>query len=358
MAEKRMISKQIIDSDTFLDMPLSAQALYFHLLMRADDDGFVDNSKKIVRMICASEDDLKLLIAKRYLLVFETGVVVVKHWRVHNYIKNDRYIKTSHIDEYAMLDLLPNREYKIKENCPQVYPQDFTQAEIMENNESYPQDNAQCFQQTYPQNNQNRFQSGSKVVPSRFQSDSETTPEWNHRLDKIRLDKISIDEDRADETTADAESSSSDIIINDDITKKVVDEYSRLLPALNQADITDRLKKLIHDAGKPVEYYTRVFETAAKSRYLSSTHDGGWSCSLEWLCKPENAEKVLSGKYADFDKAKTVKADAARQGVEVVNGVESGFDTESAFEAALRRGMAKAGTDVDMDKVISDMRGE
>ena len=321
MAEKRMISKQIIDSDTFLDMPLSAQALYFHLLMRADDDGFVDNSKKIVRMICASEDDLKLLIAKRYLLVFETGVVVVKHWRVHNYVKTDRYIKTSHIDEYAMLDLLPNREYKVKENCPQVYPQDFTQAEIMENNESYPQDNTQSFQQTYPQNNQNRFQNGSNVVPSRFQSDSETTPEWNHRLDKIRLDKISIDEDRADETTADAaESSSSSSTEEDDILEAVITELI---------------------CGRSLDYFRELFAKAAESPFLSEVREGQWSCSLEWLMKPDNSEKVMSGMYArykpfltDPEPSQTYTSDA---------GVMEGFDTSTMFEAALRRGMAGGG---------------
>lgn len=339
MAEKRMISKQIIDSDTFLDMPLSAQALYFHLLMRADDDGFVDNSKKIVRMICASEDDLKLLIAKRYLLVFETGVVVVKHWRVHNYIKNDRYIKTSHIDEYAMLDLLPNREYKVKENCPQVYPQDFTQAEIMENNESYPQDNAQCFQQTYPQNNQNRFQSGSKVVPSRFQSDSETAPEWNHRLDKIRLDKISIDEDRADETTADAESSSSSSPEEDEIAEAVIAEFGRALPGLKAPAKVEKLKGLI--CGRSLDYFRELFAKAAESPFLSEVREGQWSCSLEWLMKPDNSEKVMSGMYArykpprtDPEPSQTYTSDA---------GVMEGFDTTTMFEAALRRGMAGGG---------------
>lgn len=337
MAEKRMISKQIIDSDTFLDMPLSAQALYFHLLMRADDDGFVDNSKKIVRMICASEDDLKLLIAKRYLLVFETGVVVVKHWRVHNYIKNDRYIKTSHIDEYAMLDLLPNREYKVKENCPQVYPQDFTQAEIMENNESYPQDNTQSFQQTYPQNNQNRFQNGSNVVPSRFQSDSETTPEWNHRLDKIRLDKISIDEDRADETTADAESSSSPE--EDEILEAVIAEFGRALPGLKAPAKVEKLKGLI--CGRSLDYFRELFAKAAESPFLSEVREGQWSCSLEWLIKPENSEKVMSGMYArykpprtDPEPSQTYTSDA---------GVMEGFDTTTMFEAALRRGMAGGG---------------
>ena len=94
MAERRMFAKTIIDSDEFLDMPLSAQALYFHLSMRADDDGFVNNPKKIQRMIGASDDDYKILIAKSFVLRFESGVIVIKHWRINNYIQKDRYKET------------------------------------------------------------------------------------------------------------------------------------------------------------------------------------------------------------------------------------------------------------------------
>lgn len=95
MAERRMFAKSIIDSDSFLDMPLSTQALYFHLAMRADDDGFVNNPKRIQRMICSSDDEMKVLIAKQYILPFESGVVVIKHWRIHNYIQKDRYHPSS-----------------------------------------------------------------------------------------------------------------------------------------------------------------------------------------------------------------------------------------------------------------------
>lgn len=111
MAEKRMFAKTIIDSDTFMDMPLSTQALYFHLSMRADDDGFINNPKKIQRMIGASEDDLKVLIVKRYILPFDSGVVVIKHWKIHNAIKKDRYKPTLFIEEKSSLDVKDNGEY-------------------------------------------------------------------------------------------------------------------------------------------------------------------------------------------------------------------------------------------------------
>lgn len=105
MAERRMFAKSIIDSDMFLDMPLSAQALYFHLSMRADDDGFINNPKRVQRMIGANDDDFKLLIAKQFIIPFDSGIVVIKHWRLHNYIQKDRYKPTIYSEEKATLSL-------------------------------------------------------------------------------------------------------------------------------------------------------------------------------------------------------------------------------------------------------------
>ena len=103
MAERRMFAKTIIDSDAFLDMPLSAQCLYFHLSMRADDDGFINNPKKIQRMVGAMDDDLRILIARKFIIPFESGIVVIKHWKIHNYIRSDRYKETVYQEEKAML---------------------------------------------------------------------------------------------------------------------------------------------------------------------------------------------------------------------------------------------------------------
>ena len=112
MAERRMFAKTIIDSDAFLDMPLSTQALYFHLSMRADDDGFINSPKKVQRMVGCGDDDLKLLIAKNFLIPFESGVVVIKHWKIHNYIRNDRYKPTVYKEEKSQLYLKENNAYK------------------------------------------------------------------------------------------------------------------------------------------------------------------------------------------------------------------------------------------------------
>lgn len=116
MAERRMFAKTIIDSDAFLDMPLSSQALYFHLSMRADDDGFINNPKKIQRMVGCGDDDLKLLMAKKFILVFESGVIVIKHWKIHNYIRNDRYKPTLYQEEKAMLTDKESKAYTFSTN--------------------------------------------------------------------------------------------------------------------------------------------------------------------------------------------------------------------------------------------------
>lgn len=115
MAERRMFTMKIVDSDAFLEMPMSTQALYFHLNMRADDDGFVNNPKRIQRMVGASDDDLKLLLAKRFILGFETGIVVIKHWRMHNLLRKDRYNPTQYIDEKATLTVKEDGAYTEKD---------------------------------------------------------------------------------------------------------------------------------------------------------------------------------------------------------------------------------------------------
>ena len=120
MAQRRMFSKKITETDLFLDMPMSTQCLYFHLNMSADDDGFIGNAKTIRRMIGASEDDLKLLLAKEFLIPFDSGVVVVKDWKIHNYIRSDRYNETVYQEEKKQLKQLENGRYEI--GIPNVIP--------------------------------------------------------------------------------------------------------------------------------------------------------------------------------------------------------------------------------------------
>lgn len=111
MAERRMMSKKIIDTDNFLDMPQSTQCLYFHLLLRADDDGFIQSPKSIMRITGCKDDDLKLLNAKGFVIGFETGVIVIRHWRIHNYVQSDRYSK-SELPEAKCVEL-KNKVYEV-----------------------------------------------------------------------------------------------------------------------------------------------------------------------------------------------------------------------------------------------------
>lgn len=164
MAERRMFAKTIIDSDAFLELPITAQLLYFHLSMRADDDGFCNKPRAIMNMCGAKNDDIKALIENKFLIIFENGVVVIKHWRIHNYIRKDTYNETKYKFEKASLYLDEN-------NCYSVHEQPALEAE-----------------------------------PSRGRSVDD--PSTQDRLGKDRVDKVSIAEDSVGESVRGGETPS------------------------------------------------------------------------------------------------------------------------------------------------------
>ena len=134
MAERRMFAKSIVLSDAFLDMPLSARCLYFTLGMLADDDGFIGNPKAIMRQCGASQDDMIILLQKRFILSFESGVIVIKHWRLNNYLKSDRYKSTTYVEEKAELTFDAKGAYTEADNenngvCLKVEEKDFIDEE-------------------------------------------------------------------------------------------------------------------------------------------------------------------------------------------------------------------------------------
>lgn len=108
MANRRMFSLDVINTDKFLDMPVTAQCLYFHLGMRADDDGFVSNPKQIIRLAACTQGDIKVLIENGFIIPFESGIIVIRHWKQHNYIQSDRYRKTKYREELSHLELKEN----------------------------------------------------------------------------------------------------------------------------------------------------------------------------------------------------------------------------------------------------------
>lgn len=169
MAEKRMFAKTIIDSDAFIDMPMSAQCLYFHLCMRADDQGFINNPRKIQRMIGSGIDDLKLLITKNFIIPFESGVIVIKHWWIHNYIRGDRVKGTVYSEEMSQLSKKENGTYTLK--TEQLSMSDGCQSLV-----------------------------------------SQTPDKCQHRLDEIRLDENKLDigaQDEMESESADEKSKTS-----------------------------------------------------------------------------------------------------------------------------------------------------
>lgn len=170
MANKRMFNLSVIDTDAFLEMPLSTQALYFHLNMRADDDGFVGSPKIICRTVGASEDDLKLLIAKRFIILFEDGVIVIKHWRMHNTLSVNRYKETNYTEDKALLKIKQNKAYTLDDG--------------------------------QPLNDKKYIEIGNRQTKDEQKTNNRRTiDEQKTNTDKIRIDKISIDKNSIDKNS-------------------------------------------------------------------------------------------------------------------------------------------------------------
>lgn len=209
MADKRMMSKSVIDTDMFLDMPASTQCLYFHMLLRADDDGFLKNAKTIMRTVGASPDDVKLLIAKQYLIPFDTGIMAIKHWRIHNYIKKDRY-KPTDCEEIKLLEVNEKGEYILAEPV---------RNQVGSNMEP------PC------------IQSGTTLEPMRNQVGSNMEPQVRDRLE------IEIGKDR------DKEEDKEERHFDDDEKKKILTTYQKEIHPVLSSSEYGKLYDLIDEYG-------------------------------------------------------------------------------------------------------------
>ncbi len=248
MAEKRMFTQKIIDSDAFLDMPLSAQALYFHLNMRADDDGFVNNPKRVTKLVSASEDDLKILLIKRFIIGFSSGVIVIKHWRMHNTLKSDRYHPTDYQEEFAQLGIKPNKSYT--ENL---------------------------------------------ALP-----DSPVEPEWNQNgtmmEPEIRED-LGLDKSREDITLSD------ESVCRPQDVRQVVEAWNslgiqtikKIPPATTKTGQMLRARIKEYGIGSVLE----AIEMVRESPFLMGNNKKGWRITLDWFSRPNNFPKVVNGNYQD-----------------------------------------------------------
>ena len=252
MAERRMFAKTIIDSDAFLDMPLSTQALYFHLSMRADDDGFINNPKKIQRMIGCSDDDLKLLIAKNFIIPFESGIVVIKHWRIHNYIQKDRYKGTVYQEELAQLSVKDNKAYTLDTTCIQ---------------------------------NGYGLETQVRIGKDRLGKDS---------IDKTN-DYISSNEDISPSSQNDEEPKTA--------LKDIVDLWNSLVPCgikpiraiVPESERHKLLRARLRQYGEGS--FSEIVENIKKSDFLQGKNNRAWTITFDWVIRPNNYPKVLEGNY-------------------------------------------------------------
>lgn len=264
MAERRMFSKKIIDSDDFLDMPLSTQALYFHLSMRADDDGFLNNPKKILRMIGGSQNELELLLAKNFIFNFDTGVVVIKHWKIHNYIRGDRYKETMHKKEKSLIIEGENKEYELLDNST---------------------DN--CLLNGIPSDNQTVYQMDTQ-----------------DRLGKDRLGKDSI------------------ILSKDKISSKdllpIIEKWNSLgLKKLISIKTSTNRHKLLNARIKEygLDSISQAIDNIRKSDFLRGQNNRGWIITFDWLIRPNNFVKVLEGNYDNKESDKDARYNKGNKNV-------------------------------------------
>ncbi|WP_024614656.1 hypothetical protein [Clostridium sp. Ade.TY] len=263
MAQRRMFAKTIIDSDAFLDMPLSTQALYFHLSMRADDDGFLNNAKKISRMIGASKNDFDLLLMKNFIIPFENGICVIKHWRIHNYIRNDRYKPTVYQEELNKLVVKDNKAYSFEAKL------------IEDNNETE-----------------------ELETPEDIRDNEGGIPNVHQMETQVRLgkDRLELGKDRLGKVN---NSISKDILVPKSLVP-IANAWNSLNLSKIKSIKDNRLKMLnarIKEYG--IETVIETIKSIEKSSFLKGQNNRNWIITFNWLIKPNNFTKVLEGNYLD-----------------------------------------------------------
>ena len=248
MAEKRMFAKAIVLSDAFLDMPMSARCLYFTLGMLADDDGFVSSPKAIMRQCGASPDDMSILLSKRFVLAFESGVIVIKHWRINNYLRTDRYVETTYLEEKSMLALDGKGAYTERTDNSGIPP-------------------------------------GIPLV------DHPVYP------DKNSIEKSSVEENREDITEPDGS------VCRTKDVRRIVDAWNSL--GLQQVTkVTSDSKRGGMLRARVKEYgVDKVLEAVEKVRHSDflKGRNGSFVITFDWFVRPNNFPKVLEGNYDNRD---------------------------------------------------------
>lgn len=255
MAERRMFAKSIVFSDDFLDLPLSARCLYFTLGMVADDDGFIDNARAVMRQCGCAKNDLDVLIAKQYVLTFGDGVIVIKHWRLHNYLRSDRY----HMTKYT--------EHK---------------AELVSGERGY-----------------ERLPVGIPTVDG-------TDTEDRLGKDSIGLGKDSVSYLEEITTTSTSEEENAEQVVGSEEKnpcpfQKIMELYHLHCPSYPKLRaISGNRRKAVSARWREypdLQTFRDLFIKAEASSFLKGNNDRNWTADFDWLMKPSNMPKVLEGKY-------------------------------------------------------------
>lgn len=247
MAKRRMFSLNVVDTDKFLDMPVSSQLLYFHLGMRADDDGFVASAKKIAGISGCNIDDLKLLIEKGYIISFEDGVIAITEWYENNSIRKDRYCKSVYTDYRRSLEVIDGK-YRIK-----------TEENVTDNNQT---------------------------TPKRQPNDNQTiTGRLSDGLPRIGQDRIDQEEKRDSTNYQEIISMYNDTCVSFPKVTKLSENRKKAIRARLKVYTPDDFKKM--------------FEMAEGSSFLKGANSRNWSATFDWLINDSNMAKVLDGNYQD-----------------------------------------------------------
>lgn len=267
-----MFNIKLIKSDAFTSMPLSTQALYFHLNLEADDDGFIGNPKGIQRFIGASDDDLNLLIYKGFLIKFESGVMVVKHWRMHNTLKGDRYVATAYQEEGKMLFIKKNGAYtfdveqsvgtlenKWNQNVSKMFPQSSTvQCSVVENS----------IEKMLLVNKENK---GEALPPPIATATIETIGQQHTYIPPSG------------------------------IYVEIQNLYNNICIKLQPVErMTSKRKRFINtllDNGFIISDFEKAFHRVDESEYFNSLKDGQWKPTFDWIIQEDNINAVMEGKY-------------------------------------------------------------
>ena len=355
MASKRMFSLQVVDTDAFLEMPLSSQALYFHLSMRADDHGFVSNPQKIMRMINATKNDYDILLLKRFIIPFDNGICVIKHWRINNYIQKDRYRPTTYTEQRDLLEVKENGAYTLKKD--DVYSLDTACIQNVSNLDTQNRlDKNRTEENRKDENDLNTASAYAEVSADRsdgltdrtekltcvsqrqntaVRSETDgTAPMQPEGTEPVKPDNLcpnqpevpdptasamggpvgsvgltasnaDADDDDNDSDAADAEGGKKTASVPPCPHKDIVAVYHEVLPELRAVRVWNagREKKLRSrwredKSRQSLEWWRSYFESVRQSDFLMGRKTD-WAADFDWLICPTNMAKVLEGKYHD-----------------------------------------------------------